>query len=72
MHDKTGMLTQRDENLFAEAVVELLSNDEKIRQMSQKAITCIEDYWTVEKAGKRLMWNIARVVDGENIQRATN
>ena len=63
MHNKTGILTQRDENTFAEAVVELLSNDEKMRDMSQKAIECIEEYWTVEKAGKRLMQHITRVLD---------
>jgi glycosyltransferase involved in cell wall biosynthesis len=63
IHNKTGILTQRDEHMFAEAVMELLSNEEKIRDMSQKAIECIEEYWTVEKAGKRLMWHINRVVD---------
>jgi glycosyltransferase involved in cell wall biosynthesis len=63
IHNKTGVLTQRDENMFAEAVIELLSNEERIRDMSQKAIECIEEYWTIEKAGKRLMWHINRVVD---------
>jgi glycosyltransferase involved in cell wall biosynthesis len=63
MHNKTGVLTQRDENMFGEAAIALLSNEEKMRDMSQKAIECIEDYWTTEKAGKRLMWHIARVVD---------
>ena len=63
VHDKTGILTERDEGMFAEAVIELLSNEEKMRNMSQKAIECIEDYWTIEKAGKRLMWHINRVVN---------
>ena len=63
IHNKTGILTQRDEHMFAEALMELLSNEEKIRDMSQNAIECTEDYWTVEKAGKRLMWHINRVVD---------
>jgi glycosyltransferase involved in cell wall biosynthesis len=63
IHNKTGVLTQRDEGMFAEAVTELLSNDEKMRDMSQKAIECIEEYWTVEKAGKRLMQHITRVLD---------
>jgi glycosyltransferase involved in cell wall biosynthesis len=26
MHDKTGILTQRDENMFAQAVMDLLAN----------------------------------------------
>jgi glycosyltransferase involved in cell wall biosynthesis len=67
VHNKTGVLTQRDESMFAEAVVELLSNEEKMREISQKAIECIEEYWTIEKAGKRLMWHINRVVDETDI-----
>lgn len=63
IHNKTGVLTQRDENMFAQAVMELLSNEEKMTDMSQKAIECTEDYWTMEKAGKRLMWHINRAVD---------
>jgi glycosyltransferase involved in cell wall biosynthesis len=63
MHDKTGILTQRDENMFAQAVTDLLANEGKIRDMSQNAVECIEDYWTLEKAGKRLMRHITRVVD---------
>jgi glycosyltransferase involved in cell wall biosynthesis len=63
IHNKTGILTQRDEHMFAEALMELLSNEEKMGDMSQNAIECTEDYWTVEKAGKRLMWHINRVVD---------
>jgi glycosyltransferase involved in cell wall biosynthesis len=63
IHNETGVLTQRDEAMFAQAVMELLSNEEKIRDMSQKAIECIEEYWTEEKAGKRLMWHINRVLD---------
>jgi glycosyltransferase involved in cell wall biosynthesis len=70
VHNKTGVLTERDENMFAEAVTELLSNEKKMIDMSQKAIECIEEYWTVEKAGKRLMWHITRVVD-EGEQRTT-
>jgi glycosyltransferase involved in cell wall biosynthesis len=70
IHNTTGVLTQRDETMFAEAVTELLSNDERMSDMSQKAIECIEDYWTVEKAGKRLMWHVTRIVD-EGEERTT-
>jgi glycosyltransferase involved in cell wall biosynthesis len=44
MHNKTGVLTQRNEHMFAKAVMELLSNEEKMRDLSQNAIECIEDY----------------------------
>jgi hypothetical protein len=65
IHNKTGILTQRGEHMFAQAVKELLSNEKKISDMSQNAIECIEDYWTVEKARRRLLWHINRVVDEE-------
>jgi len=69
IHNKTGVLTQRDEGMFAKVVTELLSNEEKKRNASQNAIECVKDHWTTEKAGKRLMWHINRVVDeGEHRQ----
>jgi hypothetical protein len=36
--------------MFAEAVIELLSNEERMRDMSQNGIECIESYWAIEKA----------------------
>jgi len=72
IHTKTGILTQRDEHMFAHAVMELLSNEEKIGDMSQNAIECIEDYWTAEKAGKRLVGHINRVVDEGEHRYQTN
>ena len=72
IHNKTGILTQRDEHMFAHAVTELLSNEEKMGDMSRNAIECIEDYWTEEKAGKRLMWHINRVVDEGEHRYQTN
>ena len=62
IHNDTGILTPRDENMFAQAVIDLLANEEKLSDMSQKAINCIAAYWTTEEAGKRLMWHINRVV----------
>jgi len=72
IHNKTGILTQRDEHMFGHAVIGLLSNAEKISDMSQNAIECIENYWTAENAGKRLMWHINRVVDGDEHRYQTN
>jgi len=66
IHNKTGVLTQRDERMFAEAVIGLLANEGKMREISQKAIECIEEFWTAEKAGKRLMRHINRVVEEED------
>ncbi len=51
--------------MFAEAVIELLSNEERMRDMSQNGIECIESYWAIEKAGERPISHLTRVVEEE-------
>lgn len=65
-HKKTGLHTQRDEALFAEATIELLLNDYKRYKMSKKAIKSIKKFWTLKHAGERLLWHLDRVVDKES------
>lgn len=63
IHQKTGLHTERDERLFAEATTELLSKEVKRYKLSKNSIKAIENFWTFEKAGERLMWHLNRVVD---------
>lgn len=67
LHNKTGLLTQRDEKDFADAVIRLLKDDELWNRMSATGIKYIESAWTLEKAGERLLEHIYRVLeeDGE-------
>jgi len=63
MHNKTGILTERDEGLFADALVKLLNNGEKRNEMSKNARGIINKFWTLEQAGKRFFWHLKRVID---------
>ncbi|MEN4017619.1 MAG: glycosyltransferase family 4 protein [Methanobacterium sp.] len=60
IHNKTGLLTERDEDLFANAVSELLLNDEKREELGQNAIEIVKNFWTIEHAGERLLWHLKR------------
>ncbi|MEN6330123.1 MAG: glycosyltransferase family 4 protein [Methanobacterium sp.] len=63
IHQKTGLHTERDELLFAEATLELLADDEKRNQMSINGIKSVKRYWTLKHAGDRLSWHLNRLVD---------
>lgn len=62
-HNKTGLLTQRDEKDFAKAIMELSSNEELWQRLSMTGIKYIESFWTLEKAGKRLLKHIYKVLE---------
>ena len=55
VHNETGLLTERDEVMFAEAVTELLLYEKKRESMGRRAIEAIQDFWTLEHAGERLL-----------------
>jgi glycosyltransferase involved in cell wall biosynthesis len=64
-NQETGILTDRDEVLFAEEVVKLLYDDEKRLSMSLKAIETVTSYWTLEHASERMLWHLERAKDGK-------
>ena len=64
-HNVTGLLTQRDEKDFANAIVELSQNEELWQKCSQNGLKYVESFWTLEKAGERLLKNINRILDKE-------
>ncbi|MDN5379196.1 glycosyltransferase family 4 protein [Thermodesulfobacterium sp.] len=63
VHGETGILTERDEAMFAEAITELLLDDKKRANMSQKSIEMVQDFWSLEHASKRLAWHLKRAID---------
>lgn len=63
VHKKTGLHSERDEELFAEATSRLLSKDLERYTMSRNSVKVVEDKWTFNKAGKRLLWHLNRVID---------
>jgi len=63
IHNETGILTQRDESLFADAIINLLDDDKKRIKLSKQAVESVRTSWTLEKAGERLLWHLKRVMD---------
>ncbi len=64
-HNSTGFLTQRDERDFANAIVELMNNRQLWKEFSHNGINYINSFWTLEKAGGRLLNNLYRVIEKE-------
>ncbi len=54
IHNKTGLLTERDELAFARATTELLLNHGKREEMGKNGIELVQNFWTLDHAGKRL------------------
>jgi glycosyltransferase involved in cell wall biosynthesis len=63
IHNETGLLTERDEAIFAEAVTELLLDDKRRLHMSHRSVEVVQDFWTLEHAGKRLLQHLERAIN---------
>jgi glycosyltransferase involved in cell wall biosynthesis len=63
IHKKTGLLIDRDEELFSEAITKMLSKDYKRYDMGKNAIKTVENYWTIDHAGERLLEHLKRVIN---------
>lgn len=63
IHNKTGLLTQRDEESFAKAIVTLSNNQELWDKLSVNGLQYINSFWTLEHAGDRLLNHIYRILD---------
>ena len=60
IHNETGLLTERDEELFSSAVEELLQNESKRSRFSKNSVELVRNHWTLAEAGKRLDWHLNR------------
>ena len=58
VHNKTGILVERDEKLFAKAVKETMEDTNKLKEMSQLSVDTVNNFWTLEHAGERIEWHI--------------
>ena len=63
IHKKTGLLIDRDEELFAEAVTKMLSKEYKRYNMGKKSVETIQNFWTLDHAGERLLEHLNRVIN---------
>lgn len=67
IHKKTGLLIDRDEELFGEAITSMLSKDYKRYDMGKNAVRTVENYWTNDHAGERLIEHFNRVINKERV-----
>ena len=63
LHNKTGLLTQRDEKEFAKAIVTLLNNDDAWEQFSNNGVKYVHSFWTLKDAGQRLEEHLRRIIE---------
>ena len=63
LHNETGILTERDEVMFAEAISELFLDEQKRLQMGRRALEVTRQFWTLEHAGQRLLWHLEHAVN---------
>ena len=66
IHKKTGLLIDRDEELFAEAMTKMLSKEYKRYDMGKKSVETIQNFWTLDHAGERLLEHLNRVINKDN------
>ena len=63
VHNETGILTERDESIFAEAVIKLFLDKRKRQNMARRSIEIIHKYWTIDKAGEILQKHLNRAIE---------
>ncbi len=68
VHNENGFLLDRDENKFAEGISELLTNEELWNKFSNYGPTYVNNYWTLEHAGERLLTHMYNILnkDGDD------
>lgn len=55
---QTGFLVDRDERMFADAITQVLNNEEMARRMGKDAREYVENYWGWDTAAERLKIHI--------------
>ena len=64
-HNVNGLLLDRDEEVFAEGITTLLTNQELWLQFSENSSNYINSYWTLNHGGARFLNHIYRVLEKE-------
>ena len=63
VHNKTGILVERDEKLFAKAVKETMEDTNKLKKMSQISVDTVNNFWTLKHAGERIEWHLENAMN---------
>jgi glycosyltransferase involved in cell wall biosynthesis len=65
--NETGFLTDRDEEVFAAALGELLQNHRLREQMGARGVEVVRSFWTSERAGARLASHLNRAAGAGHV-----
>jgi glycosyltransferase involved in cell wall biosynthesis len=63
IHNKTGILIERDEKNFAKAISDLISDDELVYKFNKNSKKIVKNYWTLNHSGERLLNHMKRAMD---------
>lgn len=62
-HMENGLLLDRDEDVFADGITELLTNDELWNKFSENGPDYVRDNWSLDIGGKNLLNHFYRVLN---------
>jgi glycosyltransferase involved in cell wall biosynthesis len=65
-HGETGLLTDRDSRLFADAILELLANPSLAEALSRQGVDHVREHWSWEDSVMRLQSHLAAVTNGKS------
>jgi glycosyltransferase involved in cell wall biosynthesis len=60
IHNETGILVDREEEAFAQAISELLQDDLQRERLACRALEAVRSFWTWQHAAKRLEGHLVR------------
>ncbi|WP_321421865.1 glycosyltransferase family 4 protein [uncultured Methanobacterium sp.] len=63
IHNKNGILIERDEKLFAKAILDLISDDDMAFKFTKNSKKIVKNYWTLNHSGERLLNHMKRAME---------
>lgn len=63
IHNKTGLLTERDTHEFGQAIEQLMNDKEIWKNMSAKGREWVQESWTWEQASQQLEKNMQKTIE---------
>lgn len=68
-HRENGLLLERDEDIFAQGITELLIDQELWKKCSEFGPEYVDNFWSINYSGEKLMNIIYEILEKENIMR---
>ncbi len=62
INEVTGMLVERDPEVFADTISKTLKNKHMMDEMSLRSIETVKEFWTMNHAGKRIEYHLKNAI----------